>query len=242
MTASSIQRARRQSGITLIEMMTAMAILAIVATLMYTGFTQTSRNKKRVEAELERNHEVRMGIERMARELSMAFMSAQLNEDLSLQVVRTGLIGKESGGGSRIDFTSFSHQRLYRDAHESDQNELGYFLADDPEDSSIKVLARREQARIDDDFEEGGRTQILIRDVTGFELAFLEPLTGEWVSTWDTTQAAMQFGRMPSQVRIKVTIPSASGDDLEFTTRTELMMPYALNHATYRDQAGQQRR
>lgn len=230
-------RAHRLSGITLVEMMTAMAILAIVATLMYSGFTQTARNKRRVEAEIERNHEVRMGIERIARELSMAFMSAQLNEDLSLQVVKTGLIAKETGGGSRIDFTSFSHQRLYRDAHESDQNELSYFIADDPEDSRINVLARREQARIDDNFEEGGRTQILIRDVINFELSFLEPMTGEWVTTWDSTQAAMQYGRMPSQVRIKVTIPSASGDDLEFTTRATLMMPYALNHATYRDQS-----
>lgn len=229
-------RARRQHGITLIEIMIAMVILAMVATLMYTGFTQTSRNKKRVEAELERAHEVRMGVERLARELSMAYMSAQLNPDESLHVVKTGLIAKEARGGTRIDFTSFSHQRLYRDAHESDQNELGYFVADDPEDSRIKVLARREQARIDNDFEKGGRTQILIRDVVKFELSFLEPMTGEWVSTWDSTQAAMQFNRMPSQVKIKVTVPGPGRENLEFTTRTELMMPYALNHATYREQ------
>jgi general secretion pathway protein J len=229
-------RRSRQSGVTLIEMMVAMAILAIVATLMYTGFSQTSRNKKRIEAELDRAHEVRMGVERMARELSMAFVSAQANPDQSLQVVTTAFIAKEAGGGSQIDFASFSHKRLYRDAHESDQNELGYFMADDPEDSTIKVLARREQNKIDDDPEEGGTTQILIRDITGFELAFLEPLTGEWVTTWDTTQAAMQLNRLPAQVRIQVTIPGANGrgDDLVFTTRTELMMPYALNHAVYR--------
>jgi general secretion pathway protein J len=232
------RRARKQSGVTLIEMLISMAILAIVATLMYTGFTQTSRNKKRVEAELDRSHEVRMGVERIARELSMAFVSAQTNPDLSLQVVKSAFIAKEAGGGSKIDFTSFSHRRLYRDAHESDQNEIGYFMANDPDDSSIKVLARREQNRIDDDPEKGGRTQILIRDITGFELAFLEPMTGEWVTTWDTTQAAMQLNRLPSQVRIKVSIPggraTSSTDDLVFATRAELMMPYALNHAVYR--------
>lgn len=228
-------RARKQSGVTLIEMMVAMAILAIVATLMYTGFSQTSKNKARVEAELDRNHEVRMGVERMARELSMAFMSAQLNPDESLRVVKTGFIGKEARGGSRVDFTSFSHKRLYRDAHESDQNELSYFMADDPDDSRIKVLARREQARIDDDFEKGGRTQIMIRDITGFELSYLDPVTGEWLSTWDSTQAVMQFNRLPTQVRIKVTIPnSGRAEDLVFATRAELMMQYALNHATYR--------
>jgi general secretion pathway protein J len=233
-----MRRARSQSGVTLIEMMIAMAIFAIVATLMYTGFSQTSRNKKRIEADLDRAHEVRMGVERIARELSMAFVSAQANPDLSLQVVKTAFIAKEAGGGSKIDFTSFSHRRLYRDAHESDQNEIGYFMASDPDDSSIKVLARREQNRIDDDPEKGGRTQILIRDITAFELAFLEPMTGEWVTTWDTTQAAMQLNRLPTQVRIKVSIPggraTSSTDDLVFATRAELMMPYALNHAVYR--------
>lgn len=232
------RRSKRQRGVTLIEMMVAMVILAIVATLMYTGFSQTSRNKKRVEAELERAHEVRKGVERVARELSMAFVSAQANPDQSLEVVKTAFIAKEAGGGSKIDFTSFSHKRLYRDAHESDQNEIGYFMGRDPDDSSIKVLARREQNRIDDDPEKGGRTQILIRDITGFELAFLEPMTGEWVTTWDSTQAAMQLNRLPTQVRIKVTIPGgramSSTDDLAFTTRAELMMPYALNHAVYR--------
>lgn len=230
------RRATKQRGVTLIEMMVAMAILAIVATLMYTGFTQTSRNKKRIEAELDRAHEVRMGVERIAREMSMAFVSAQGNPDQTLQAVKTAFIAKEAGGGSQVDFTSFSHKRLYRDAHESDQNEIGYYLASDPDDSRIKVLARREQNRIDDDPEKGGRTQIMIRDVTGFELAYLEPLTGEWVTTWDTTQPAMQLNRLPAQVRIKVSIPGANGrgEDLVFTTRAELMMPYALNHAVYR--------
>jgi general secretion pathway protein J len=237
---SSGPRSVRRAGITLIEVMVAMTIIAIVMTLMYTGFSQTSRTKKRIETEIDRHHEVRMGLERMARELSMAFVSVQplMNPDQSLVVVKTAFIGKEAGKGSRIDFASFSHQRLYRDAHESDQNELSYYLTDDPDDSSITVLARREQARIDDDPESGGRTQILIRDVEEFTLEFLEPLTGEWLSSWDTTQVAMQPNRLPSQVRIVVKIPSSlrSGTDLVFATRAILPMQYALNHSVYMGQ------
>ena len=102
-------RARRRRlarrGMTLIEVMVAMTIIAIVATLLYTGFTQTASNKRRVESEMERHHEIRMGLERMARELSMAFVSAQLNINEALQVVKTAFVGKEASGGSRIDFT-----------------------------------------------------------------------------------------------------------------------------------------
>jgi general secretion pathway protein J len=227
---------RTRRGLTLIEVMVAMAIIAIVSTLLYTGFTQTARNKRRIESEMDRHHEIRMGLERIARELSMAYVSAQVNPSPALQVVNTAFVGKESGGGSRIDFTSFAHQRLYRDAHESDQNELSYFLADDPDDSSRNVLARREQQRIDDDPLTGGNAQVLIRDVTGFELSYLDPQTGEWLSTWDTTQAAMQPNRLPSQVFVKITVPNVRGQGPEqvFGTRTSLPLQFALNHAIYR--------
>ena len=229
-----MNRARR--GLTLIEVMVAMAIIAIVSTLLYTGFTQTARNKRRIESEMNRHHEIRMGLERIARELSMAFVSAQINVSPAMQVVQTAFVGTESGGGSRIDFNSFAHQRLYRDAHESDQNELSYFLADDPDDSSQDVLARREQQRIDDDPGTGGQAQVLIRDVTGFELSYLDPQTGEWLSTWDTTQAAMQPNRLPSQVFIKITVPNVRGRGSEqtFGTRVSLPLQFALNHAIYR--------
>ena len=229
---------RLRRGMTLIEVMVAMLIIAMVATLLYSGFAQTARNKKRIEDEMLRYHEIRMGIERMTKELSMAFVSAQLNKSPALQVIKTGFVGTERGKGSRIDFTSFSHQRLYRDAHESDQNELSYYITDDPEDPSRSVLARREQQRIDDDPQEGGQAQILISDVIGFELSNLDPLTGEWVGTWDTTQAAMQPNRLPTQVFIKVTVPNVRGNGPEqtFGTRASLPLTYALNHAMYRGQ------
>jgi general secretion pathway protein J len=227
---------RSSQGVTLIEVIVATAILAIVSTLLYSGFAQTARNKKLIESEAARHHEIRMGLERVARELSMAFVSAQPNPNEALQVVKTGFVAKEEGGGSRIDFTSFSHQRLYRDAHESDQNELGYFLTDDPDDRSKKALARREQRRIDDDPLEGGTAQVLIHDVKSFELSFLEPLTTEWLTTWDTTQAAMQPNRLPTQVKIVLTVPNVRGRGPEqtFVTRASLPLQYALNHATYR--------
>ncbi len=226
----------RQRGITLIEVLVSMAIIGMVASLMYTGFTQTARNKKRVEETIDRSHEIRSGLERMARELSMAYISAQLNSNEALQVMKTAFIVKTAGGGSRVDFTSFSHQRLYRDAHESDQNELSYFLADHPDDPERTVLARRSENRIDDDPQTGGTVQILIDDVTEFELSMLDPQSGEWTELWDSTQGAMQLNRLPSQVRIHVAIPDPRGygKDRVYGTRAWLPLTYALNHAIYR--------
>jgi general secretion pathway protein J len=228
----------RRRGFTLIEVMVSMAIISIIATLIYAGFSQTSQNKRRIEFELDRYHEIRMGIERMTRELSMAFVSGQANPNLALQAVRTCFIGKDSGKGSRIDFTSFSHQRLYRDAHESDQNELSYYMDDDRKNPGQSVLVRREQRRIDDDPQLGGQGQILISNVTKFELSYLEPMTFQWLSTWDTVQAAMQPNRLPSQVRIKLTVPNVRGKGpvQVFGTRVWIPIQFALNHAIYNGQ------
>lgn len=238
MTARRRKRARSQGGMTLIEIMVSMTILAIISTLLYNGFVQTSRNKERVEARLDRSHEIDMGLERIASELSMAYVSAQRNPDESLQPVITALIAKEVGNGTRLDFTSFSHRRLYRNAHESDQNEISYFVARDPHKPDQRVLARREQRRIDDDPQKGGETQVLIQNVTSFKITFLEPLTTEWVSTWDTTQGAMQPNRLPTQAKILLTVPNlgGSGPDQTFGTRTWIPITYALNFSLYRGQ------
>jgi len=232
----STRRRHQLSGMTLIEIMAAMAILAIISSLLYSAFVQTARNKQRIESELDRYHEIYSGIERIAQELSMGYTSAHRNPNEALRTVITGLVAKESGSNTRIDFTSFSHRRLYRNSHESDQNELSYFVTTDPKKPGQMVLARREQRRIDDDFRKGGQTQILIENVRAFELSFLDPLTTEWADSWDTTQTAMQPNRLPTQAKILVTVPNVAGrgPDQTFGTRTSFPITYAVNFAAYK--------
>lgn len=229
-----VRQRRRRRGVTLIEAMVAILITSIIGTLVWGGFDQTSRNKARVEAGLDRFHTLRIALERMSREISMAFVSTHINENPQLQAVRTVFIGTDRGGGDRLDFCSFSHQRLYRNAHESDQNEISYFITNHP-DGGRKVLARREQARIDDDPEHGGRVQILFDDVKDFQLEYLDPASNEWLRTWNTTQGATgQPNRLPSQVKISITIPSANGRREEtYGTRATIPIVWGLNHAVY---------
>lgn len=226
---------RGQAGITLMEAMIAITILTMVMTLVWGGFSQTARNKARVEADLGRMQEVRISLDRMMRELSQAYISAQVNPNEALSTTRSAFVGVDHGERDRVDFTSFSHRRLRRDAHESDQCELSYFVAQDPENSGQRVLARREQNRIDDDPRHGGHVQILAHDVVGLELEYLDPISGEWLRSWDTTQAAQQPNRLPSQVRIALTMrdPRHSGRTLTYGTRAEIRLVWALNHAIY---------
>jgi general secretion pathway protein J len=227
---------RSREGMTLIEVMVAMAMFALVGSLVYGGFAQTSRAKRTLETQLDRYHEVRMAMERMVRELSMAYVSTHLHISPSLQGMRTTFIGKDSGFGDRIDFTSVSHTRVYRDAKESDQNELSYYIADDP-DGEGKVLARRMQPRPDDKPTEGGRVEVLLSDVLEFDLEYLDPASWEWVKDWDAVTGVSQTNRLPAQVKIRIAIPSLASNASEkrqvFVTRAVLPLTWALNHANY---------
>jgi general secretion pathway protein J len=236
MARLATRRARaRRLGMSLIEVMISVVILAIISTLIYSGFVQTSRNKTRVEGQTDRALEVTGALERMVRELQSAYVSAQINPSPSLQVVRTAFLGTDRGSRDRIDFTSFSHQRLYRDAKESDQNELSYFIARDPDASDRRVLVRREQARIDDDPLKGGTLQVVLHDVDTLELEYLDPITNEWVRTWDTVQGTGQPNRLPAQVKITLGVVSIDGRrrTQKIGTRVSLPIRYGLNHAIY---------
>ena len=224
------------SGFSLLEVLLAIAILSLVGALIYGGFAQTTINKKRVETDLDHSRTVHMALERMARELSMAFVSTHVNINPNLQTMRTAFIGKDRPGNDRIDFTSFSHRRLYRNVHESDQNSISYFLTSHPNDPSNKVLARREQNRIDEDPSQGGKSQILLENVDSFDVEYFDPLTSQWIKTWNTTQATGQLNRLPSQIRIKLGVkdPHRPRRKQEFGTRVSIPLTYALNHSNYK--------
>lgn len=222
-------------GFTLLEIILAVTILALVGTMIYGGFSQTALNKARVEEDVEHSRIVHMALERIVRELTMAFVSTHVNPSLDLRVVNTAFIGKDNGRDDRIDFTSFSHRRLYRNARESDQNEISYFVTEHPDDPGVNVLARREQNRIDEDPRRGGKSQILVENVEEFNVEYFDPLLSEWVQTWDTANMLAQPNRLPTQVRIRLVVqdPRRPGKTRAFGTRVSIPIGYALNHANY---------
>ncbi|MEM7609058.1 MAG: type II secretion system protein GspJ [Myxococcota bacterium] len=234
MTRTPSPARRSTRGLTLIEVMIAVAIMAMMSVTLWGGFNQTIVARSRISERLDRSQEVTAAVERMARELSQAFVSTHLNPNQSLQTMITAFEGQDRGRRDRIDFTSFSHRRLYRNAHESDQNEISYFVTDHPTEDNIEVLARREQPRIDDEPGRGGRVEILLNDIEEFEVEYLDSVSGQWTTQWSTTQAAGQPNRLPIQVKISITVldpetrrPQTVG------TRVHLPIRYGLNHAVY---------
>lgn len=228
----SAARARRRRGLTLVEVMVSIAVVAMIGTVIFGAFQGMSRARDNMEAVSDRHHQGRAALSRMSRELGSAFLSAHLPPDaLTNPTHQTAFMATDSGSNDRVDFNSFSHRRLRADSHESDQNELSYFTATDPETGRLD-LVRRESKYLDGDPARGGIVQVLAEDIESFELRYLDPLTGEWLETWDSTQMTAQFGRLPAQVWITLAMRGGpEGAPARFETKVPLAMQLPIDFA-----------
>jgi general secretion pathway protein J len=217
---------------TLLEVLVSVTILAMIASLIYGAFDGMSRSRQGLSRINDRYHQGRGALARMTRELQSAFISAHVPLVANQAVRATLFLGTDSASLDRVDFTSFSHRRLRRDIHESDQNELSYFTARDPEDNTKVDLVRREATQIDLEPDRGGVVQVLAENIESFELSYLDPLTGEWSDSWDSTQPAAQLGRLPLQVRMTLLLKGGIGDKpLKVTTKAPIAMQTPLAFA-----------
>jgi len=222
-------------GFTLIEVLIAVGVLAMISTLIYGAFSGLRTSKEGVSRLSGRYHEGRQAIARIARELQSAYVSLHRPLDQSTQVVKTAFIGKRGSPADRLDFNSFSNRRFDRDSHESDQCEISYFGSPDPKRSSVVDLARRVSKQLDLEPEKGGRVDVLATDIDLFELSYLDPMTGMWTEDWDTTQAIGQPDRLPLQVRVLLVLNGGQRPGLgrgqstiRFATKVALPISQAL--------------
>lgn len=216
-----------QRGLTLLEVMVAVAVLTLVSVLVYGAFSTITRGKQTAGLLSERYRVGRLAMTRMERELSMAFISMHNAAIPSLNTRVTAFVGT----GRRVDFDAFAHRRLQKDAHESDQCELGYFLVSSKKPNQ-QDLVRREQMIIDDQPGKGGVVQVLADDVDTFQLKYLDPTTGLWTEQWDTLSAAGQPNRLPLQVEIFLVLKGGpAGDPIRLRSKTTLHMLQPLAFA-----------
>jgi general secretion pathway protein J len=220
----------RRRGMTMIEIMVAVAVLVMISVLIHGVIVSLSRGKKGEEMRADRAHESRQALERMVRDLSSAYLSMHMPSNQALVTAKTAFVGRSSTRFDRLDFTAFAHLRTDRDSHESDQAEVGYFVLPDPDVTGKMDLIRREQTPIDFDPLKGGIVNVLAEDIDEFDVRYLDPQTGQWVETWDSTQVSGQPGRLPLEVRITLALKGVGGGaPLSSTTKVFLPIQQPLS-------------
>jgi len=229
--AARKRTAPNRRGMTLLEIMVSMAILAMIALLIYGAVDSLSRGKKAEAMRNERARQGRSAILRMSREMAGVFLSMHTPNNVALQTRQTLLVGTSSNPYDRVDFTAFAHRRTEADSKESDQSEIGYFVVKDPNKDGKMDLVRREQTPIDIDARRGGIVNVIAEDIESFDVRYLDPMTSQWVETWDTTQGATgQGGRLPFEVHFKLVLANPPpGVEKTYTTKIVLPMQQPIS-------------
>ena len=209
-------RTRAAHGFTLIEIMTAFAILAFVTSIMFGSFSQTATSKRTIEAAQDRAHTVRVAMLRMAREIEMSFIDF---ENTSVAERRTMFVGSAHGDIDELTFSAFAHQRLRGGLNEGDTALITYFGERDPDDRRVLNLMRRETRRLqlEDPKMIPGETYVLCPDVSKLKFSFYDYKKKEWESEWSTLSAT-GYQYPPSHVRITLTVIDERGQEATYST------------------------
>lgn len=212
----------RARGLTLLEVLIGVALLSLMAVVLAQIAGLMTTGRQRADRRALAYHVARVSLERVARDVGMAFLVASpalKGSAAGAPVLETAFRGLDRGDADELDFTTLSGGRYVANRKESDQREVGYQLAPMPEGEEGKRLVRRESRWVSGDIREGGEVVPLCDRVTVFRLEYFDPEKGEWDSDWDSTERAHQ-GKLPAAVRVTLTLRDPNLPERELTVMT----------------------
>lgn len=214
---------RPARGFTLLEVLFAVGVTAMMGVLIAAAFQSGYRAKELVEQEADRYRALRTGTDRMVREISAAFVSDHYDtrryRDQNDRP--TNFIGTRD----RLLFTSMAHQRLYADAKESDQMVVEYFTksAPGPGGQQRLNLMRREDSLLDNRMDRGGTEDVLVENVKRIDFAYWDSDKKDWVDEWDTRRVEKK-SILPVRVRITISALDENGREARYMTQARIVL------------------
>ena len=222
-----------ERGFTLLELLVAVFISALVLALIATSFFQIINSKDKVEDQLELLHEARVIFSRIGKDLSSVYPRGKVaNTAADYPYIYFLGTSEEQTDNSRLEFSSFTRNPIEFN-RESDQSEITYFLAlaDEEEnfdpDIPVYALIRKENPWFGN--EEGGTQYPISERVRNFRLIYLnnkrveDPLLEqEDIKEWNALQLG---GALPKAVGVEIVLMDDEGVDHAFSTT--IIMPIA---------------
>lgn len=212
-----------QRGFSLIEVLIAAALIAALGLALFTLLQEGIRTKRTVDNLSSRYHLARQAMERMANELSMAYLSAHKNA--AELMVETNFEGKKD----RVAFDAFGNAPFARGAKESDLRELSYFIDRDKK-TDKPALMRRVHNNLTLKVGESGDTDVLCPNVKSLEFKYWDDDQKDWTDSWSTTSVD-QKKILPSRIQITLVSMISEEKEQKFMTQVELWVkkPIAIS-------------
>jgi len=198
-------------GFTLIEIMISLAILSVLFIMVYGTFSAVFQASEQMESEADDFRLARLGFYHLAKDLSMFHIVrtpvvSPGEEKRPLIFVGEDRIRLEEGDelpNDLLQFTSVSHGRTMRDAPESDQVTLSYYL--------------QERRLVQEAILSNGKVivQEIGEPVDGLNFRYLDPEGPEWVDEWDAQE---KKNRPPLAIEVEFYLKKEQGEPRRFKT------------------------
>ncbi len=214
-SVSSRKEASR--GFTLIEVLVAVSISAIVFTMLYSSFSQLVSAKRRVETKNELLGEANLVLTKIRHDLVNSFARKEVNPSASSSDPYPYFRAKTDGAkNSSIVFTSFARDPFGHSDYFT-QSEISYYLVPLKEGSgNMFALVRKDNYWIGND--RAGSAYPLSERVLSFSAEFLPRILSStpmaeqnMVSEWDSRD----MERFPEAVQIRIVLAGDLEDEEE---------------------------
>ncbi len=205
MESTSWLREDKRNGFTLIEVLIAVSITAVVFTMLYGSFSQLVNSKRRIETRNELLQEANIILLKIRHDLANVFPRGKMNSKTPVSYPYSHFVGSGEGENSRLVFTSFA-----RDPHHfstnSGQSEISYYLVPLADvRQTLYALVRKDNYWIGNDA--AGTAAVLSERVISFRVNFIS----EQFEGSETAQKIWQWnsslrGGLPAAVQIEIVL------------------------------------
>jgi general secretion pathway protein J len=187
-------------GFTLIEVLLAVAILAVILTMVYASFDQTSRLNADVSQVSDQYRMARLALVKISDELMSAYA---FDDDATTHFTGTDGVTPDGRDADTLSFTSLA-RAIPEGLPASDQDQVDYRLEGGKliHDETLNPLGTG-GANVED--------FPLAEGLAGFKLRYRNPSDGTWRDGWDPAEGVKG---LPSAVEVTLEFPAkgAEGD------------------------------
>ncbi|MGH7884313.1 MAG: prepilin-type N-terminal cleavage/methylation domain-containing protein [Thermodesulfobacteriota bacterium] len=205
------------NGFTLLEVLVAVTISAVVITLVYTSLFQIIQTKDRVEERSEQIHEIRVLFSRIEKDLANAYRRGGINP--ASQSTQNYFLGTLEGEDSRLVFTTFTRDTEFEPG-QTDQTEVTYYLKENEEKDGTFSLLRRDNPFPGN--ENGGFVFPIAENVVKFELNYTDESSFDVLTEGELTRirewSSAAIGSLPKAVELFITLKDENNEDKQFSS------------------------
>jgi len=223
-------------GFTLLEILIAVTILAIISTLTAININRSVKFKNKIEQDLDDYAAVRDALIIMTHDINTGFHWVDINAELKKQlagstpggspgaspppaqnttstsmgeIVPIEKLTSFEGDADSLYLTTLSHARTIINTQESDQAKIGYYIKDVKAlhgGQMTKALMRSESTVLDGEAKKGGKETVLLENIKTLKFRYMGGDDKDWVEKWMSAETGDDTQRNKFPDAVEITL------------------------------------